>query len=76
MKSYIMKQLHKKLTDYQAKKLVTHYLKKEKRKYLQKILGIKKTKFFSLVKRLKDDPENFSTQCSRNTPTRKISKDI
>ena len=77
MRSYIMKQLHKKFTDYQIKELITRYLKKKiARKYIQEILGIKKTRFFALVKRLKDDPENFSILYSRRIPTRKISKDI
>jgi len=56
-----MKQLHKKFTDFQIKDLITRYLKKKiERKDLQKILGIKKTRFFALIKRLKEDPENFS----------------
>jgi len=72
-----MKQLHKKFTDYQIKELITRYLKKKiARKYIQEILGIKKTRFFALVKWLKDDPENFSISYSRRIPTRKISKDI
>lgn len=72
-----MKQLHKKFTDYQIKELITRHLKKKiARKYIQEILGIKKTRFFALVKRLKDDPENFSILYSRRIPTRKISKDI
>jgi len=72
-----MKQLHKKFTDYQIKELITRYLKKKiARKYIQEILGIKKTRFFALVKQLKDDPENFSISYSRRIPTRKISKDI
>jgi len=72
-----MKQLHKKFTDYQIKELTTRYLKKRiARKYIQEILGIKKTRFFALVKRLKDDPENFFILYSRRIPTRKISKDI
>jgi len=72
-----MKQLHKKFTDYQIKELITRYLEKKiARKYIQEILGIKKTRFFALVKRLKDDPENFSISYSRRVPTRKISKDI
>jgi len=72
-----MKQLHKKFTDYQIKELITRYLKKKiARKYIQEILDIKKTRFFALVKRLKDDPENFSILYSRRIPTRKISKDI
>ena len=77
MRSSIMKQLHKKFTDYQIKELITHYLKKKiARKYIQEILGIKKTRFFALVKRLKDDPENFSISYSRRIPTRKMDPDI
>ena len=72
-----MKQLHKKFNDCQVKDLLTRYLKKKvARKYIQEILGIKKTRFFALVKRLKDDPENFSILYSLRIPTRKISKDI
>jgi len=72
-----MKQLHKKFTDDQIKELITRYLKKKiARKYIQEILGIKKTRFFALVKRLKADPENFSISYSRRMPTRKINPDI
>jgi hypothetical protein len=72
-----MKQLHKNFTDFQIKDLITRYLKKKiARKYIQEILGIKKTRFFALVKRLKDDPENFSVSYSRSTPTHRISKII
>jgi len=46
-----MKQLHKKFTDDQVKDLITRYQKKRiTRKYIQEILGIKKTRFFALVK--------------------------
>ena len=72
-----MEQLHKKFTNSQVKTLITHYFKKEiGKKYIQEILGIKKTRFFALVKQLKEDPENFSISYSRKVPTRKISKDI
>jgi len=72
-----MKQLHKKFTDDQVKELINRYLKKKiARKYIQEILGIKKTRFFALIKRLKANPENFSITYSRKIPTRKISKDI
>ena len=72
-----MKQLHKKFANSQVKVLITHYLKKEiGRKDIQEILGIKKTRFFALVKQLKEDTENFSISYSRKVPTRKISKDI
>ena len=72
-----MKQLHKKFTDFQIKDLMTRYLKKEvERKDLQKVLGIKKTRFFALIKQLKENPENFSVSYFRSIPTRTISKDI
>jgi len=72
-----MKQLHKKFTNSQVKALITRYLKKEiERKYIQEILGIKKTRFFALVKQLKEDPGHFSISYSRKITTRKISQDI
>jgi hypothetical protein len=53
-----MKQLHKKFNNCQVKDLLTRYLKKKvEREEIQKVLGIKKTRFFALVKRLKDNPE-------------------
>lgn len=77
MRSYTMKQLHKKFTDFQIKDLMTRYLKKEvERRDLQKVLGIRKTRFFALIKRLKEDPENFSVSYFRSMPTRTISKAI
>ena len=72
-----MKQLHKKFNDCQVKDLMPRYLKKKvERKDLQKVLGIKKTRFFALIKRLKEHPENFSVSYFRSTPTRTISKAI
>ena len=72
-----MVQIHKKFTDSQAKDLIERYLNKNiERKYIQEILGIKKRRFFAFVKELKNDPENFSIQYYRNTPNRKISKNI
>jgi len=60
-----MEQLHNKFNDYQVKDLMTRYLKKNiERKDLQKVLGIKKTRFFALIKLFKDDPENFSVSYS------------
>jgi len=77
VRSYIVKQLHKKFNDCQVKDLMTRYLKKKiERKDLQEVLGIKKTRFFALIKRFKDDPENFSVSYFRSTPTRTISKTI
>ena len=72
-----MKQLHKKFNDCQVKDLIARYLQKKiERKDLQEVLDIKKARFFALVKRFKDDPENFSVLYFRSTPTRTISKDI
>jgi transposase InsO family protein len=72
-----MKQLHKKFNNCQVKDLIARYLQKKiERKDLQEVLGIKKTRFFALVKRFKDDPENFSVSYFRSTPTRTISKAI
>ena len=72
-----MKQLHKKFNDCQVKDLLTRYLKKKvEREEIQKVLDIKKTRFFALVKQLKDDPENFSVSYFRNITTRTISKAI
>ena len=72
-----MKQLHKKFNDCQVKDLIARYLKRKvEREEIQKVLDIKKTRFFALVKRLKDDPENFSISYFRSIPTRTISKAI
>lgn len=69
-----MVQIHKKFNDIQVKELIERYIaKKVGRKYVQEILGIKKTRFFALVKQVKKDPENFSILYARKTPTRKIS---
>ena len=53
-----MGQLHKKFQDHQVKELIQRYLSKEiERSYIQEILGIKKTRFFALVKKYKEDPD-------------------
>lgn len=70
-----MVQLHKKFTDSQIKELIEHYLNKEvERKYIQEILGIGKTRFFSLIKTYHTEPNTFSIQYTRKTRTRAISK--
>lgn len=72
-----MSQLHKKFKDNEIKDLIDRYLRKEiKRTYIQEILGIGQTRFFALIKSYKQDPDNFSVQYKRNTPTRKILSDI
>lgn len=68
-----MAQLHKKFTDNQVIELIEKYLRKEVgRRYLQKILGINKTRFFALVKAYRDNPFGFSIRYVRKFKTRAI----
>lgn len=72
-----MVQLHKKFNNDQVKDLLRRYVTNGiERKYLEEILGIKKRRFFQLVKEFKNDPEGFSIGYSRNKSTRKISEDL
>lgn len=70
-----MAQLHKKFTDAQVKELFARYSKGEiPRRYVQEVLGIKKSRFFLLVKQYQDNPNTFSIQYRRQEPTRQISE--
>jgi len=70
-------QIHKKFTDCQVKELFESYLKQDiERKYIQELLSIGKTRFFALIKKYRNDPQNFSVQYARKSKTRKISPDI
>ena len=72
-----MAQLHKKFTDGQIKERIERYLKKEiERTYIQEIMGIKKRRFFILVKKYRENPETFSIQYIRSIKTRNIPKSI
>lgn len=72
-----MAQIHKRFTDPQVKELMERYLKKEiKRSYLQEILGIKRRRFFEILKQYQNDPEGFSIQYTRKAPSRSISANI
>jgi hypothetical protein len=72
-----MVQLHKKFTDSQVKELIDRYLRKEiERKYIQEVLSIGKTRFFSLIKAYRQNPDEFSVQYTKNGKTGKISQDI
>ena len=56
-----MSQVHKRFTSDQVKELLERYLKMEiERKYIEEILGIKKRRFFILLKHYKEHPEGFS----------------
>jgi hypothetical protein len=72
-----MTQLHKKFTDSQVKELVDRYLNKEiKRKFVQEILGIGKTRFFEIVKNYNKNKDGFSVGYDRKNATRSISKEV
>ncbi len=71
------KQLHKRFPDEQIKSLFERYLSKEiEIKYILEILGIKRSRFFELLKEYRNNPDNFSISYHRKTATRKIDKEI
>ncbi len=72
-----MSQVHKRFTPEQVKELLERYSNKEiERKYIQEILGIKKRRFFILLKEFKENPQQFAIRSQRTTPSRIISPDI
>lgn len=72
-----MAHLHKRFTDSQVKELLGRYLKGEiERKYIEKILGIKRRRFCQLVKKYQEDPNAFTIKYKRAKPTRKIGKEV
>jgi hypothetical protein len=72
-----MSQLHKRFSSDQLKELFERYLQNEiERKYIQEILGIKKSRFFMLLKQYKENPQYFTIQYQRTTPPRIISPEI
>ena len=72
-----MSQVHKRFTPDQVKELLERYSNKEiERKYIQEVLGIKKSRFFMLLKQYKENPQQFTTQYQITTPPRIISPEI
>ena len=72
-----MVQLHKRFTDSQVRELIGRFLRKEiDRKHIQEVLSIGKTRFFSLIKAYRQNPDEFSIQYTRSSKTKKISQDI
>ena len=72
-----MAQLHKQFTDSQVKELLERYVKREiELHYIPEILGIKRSRFFLLLKRYKECPDGFSIQYRRKVKTRGISESI
>lgn len=71
-----MSQLHKKFIDSEVGKLIERYINGQiKRVHLEQILGIKRRRICELVKKYRNDPQNFSIRYNRTKPTRKISDD-
>lgn len=69
-----MSQIHKRFTSAQVKELLDHYLNNEiERTYIQEILGIKKRRFFLLLKKYKNDPPHFTVKYQRTKTSRTIS---
>jgi transposase InsO family protein len=70
---HVMAQVHKNFTDSQVRELFDRYVKGEiKRKHIQAVLGIKKSRFFELLKLYRENEKDFSIEYSRKKPTRGI----
>ena len=75
--SKMAKQIHKKFTTEQVKELLQKYITKEiERKYLQEILGIRKSRFFKLLQDFKNNPKNFSVEYTRSSEAKRINPTI
>lgn len=69
-----MSQIHKRFTSPQVKELLDRYLNNEiERTYIQEILGIKRRRFFLLLKKYKNNPQHFAIQYRRTKTSRAIS---
>jgi hypothetical protein len=67
------KHIHKRFTDEQVKDLMKRYGTGEiSRANIETILGIGQTRFFTLIKAYRDNPESFSIGYRRHNPTRHI----
>lgn len=72
-----MSQVHKLFTSEQVRELLERYSKNEiERSYIQEILGIKRRRFFMLLKRFKKNPQHFTIQYQRTIPSRIIPSEI
>ncbi len=61
-----MVQIHKTFTDEQVRELMQRYTNQQvDRKHLQELFGIKERRFFDLLKKYKEDPQNFTIQYHR-----------
>ena len=66
-----MKHIHKRFAVDQVKLLLSSYLKRRvTREEVENELGIGKTRFFAVLNRYRQNPDNFSFDYHRRTPTR------
>lgn len=66
-----MAQLHKRFSDAQVKDMLQRYLSGEiQRTYLQQMLGVGKSRFFSLISRYRKSSASFSVEYHRRSPLR------
>ena len=71
------KQLHNNFTNNQVKSLFEKYSKKEiKLNYILQILSIRRSRFFELLTRYRNNPDNFSIQYKRNISNYRIDREI
>ena len=71
------KQLHRKFPTEQVKSLLERYQSKEIRiDYILEILGVRRSRFFEILKEYRKDPESFSVSYKRTKSPRKISDSV
>jgi hypothetical protein len=71
-----MVQIHKTFSDQQVRELLERYANQQvDRKHLQEVLRIRERRFFDLLKKYKEDPQNFTIQYQR-VSNPKISKEL
>ena len=71
-----MCQIHRRFTDEQIKVLFQGYRQGQlSRTNVQELLGIRKSRFFALLKAYRQDPEGFTITYQRSTPA-KLSADV
>jgi hypothetical protein len=72
-----MSQVHKRFTPEQVKQLLERYTNNEiEGTYIQEILGIKRRRFFMLLKEFKENPHQFTIRYQRAIPPRTIAPAI
>lgn len=70
-------QLHKRFSTEEVKMLLDKYLSKDiELIYVLKILNIRRSRFFKLLKQYRRDPDTFSIDYRRRRATRRISKEV